>query len=234
MFDTRRFGAYIARLRKGADMTQSELSDKLNITRQAVSKYEVGDSFPDVSILIIIADTFGVSVDDLINSGDPTRGEAMILSGVASGKHDFIAQNVIDIMSLAPYLKPSVLDKLSVGLSVQGIDISNIVSLANYLSDSAVIELLENAKLDSVEVTNELIGKLIPLLDDRSKLQIFDKILSGEMDWHMIRVLLPYAYYLSSQIEAAVVEGALPWEALKVLQEAWVDIYEKRKKDDIF
>lgn len=214
-------------------MTQSELSDILNVTRQAVSKYEVGDSFPDVSILIIIADTFGVTVDDLIDSGDPTRGEAIILSGVASGKKDILAESVTDIMSLAPYLKPSVLDKLSAGLSRQGIDISNIVSLANYLSDSTVIELLENAKFDSEKITDELIGKLIPLLDDRSKLQIFDKILSGEMDWHMIRVLLPYAYYLSSQIEAAVVEGALPWDALGVLKEAWEDIYRKQKNDDL-
>ncbi len=46
MFDTRKFGAFLARLRKNADMTQSELADKLNLTRQAISKYERGDSFP--------------------------------------------------------------------------------------------------------------------------------------------------------------------------------------------
>ncbi len=40
MFDTRKFGRYLSKLRKTADMTQSEFADKLNITRQAVSRYE--------------------------------------------------------------------------------------------------------------------------------------------------------------------------------------------------
>ena len=45
MFDPVKFGGMIARLRKRADMTQSELGDLLGVTRQAVSKYEVGDSY---------------------------------------------------------------------------------------------------------------------------------------------------------------------------------------------
>lgn len=48
MFDIRAFGAYIARLRKNMDLTQLKLSDRLNVTRQAVSKWEMGDSFHDI------------------------------------------------------------------------------------------------------------------------------------------------------------------------------------------
>ncbi len=44
MFDTRKFGAYVSKLRKNADMTQSALSDRLGLTRQSVSNYERGDS----------------------------------------------------------------------------------------------------------------------------------------------------------------------------------------------
>ncbi len=43
------------------------------------------------------------------------------------------------------------------------------------------------------------------------------KILDGEMDWHFIKVLLPYAGYITEQIEAAVAVGALPWEVLDIL-----------------
>ena len=56
MFDTKKFGIFLARQRKNADLTQSELAEKLNLTRQAISKYELGDSFPDISILIQIAE----------------------------------------------------------------------------------------------------------------------------------------------------------------------------------
>ena len=62
MFNTQTFGLKLAQLRKNADMTQSDLGDRLNVTRQAVSKYETGDSFPDVTILVTMAEVFGVSV----------------------------------------------------------------------------------------------------------------------------------------------------------------------------
>jgi len=65
MFDSRKFGAYLARLRKKADMTQSDLAIKLNLTRQAISKYEQGDSFPDISTLAEISKAFNVSFNDL-------------------------------------------------------------------------------------------------------------------------------------------------------------------------
>lgn len=111
MFDTKKFGAYISKLRKNEDMTQSELGDRLNLTRQAISKYEVGDSFPDISILILIADLFKVTLDELINSGEPTKGEAAVLGSFAKGNNDLPDHEISDIINLAPLLKPSVLGK---------------------------------------------------------------------------------------------------------------------------
>ena len=58
MFDANLFCENLSRLRRCADMTQSELADRLNLTRQAVSRYEKGDSFPDISILVKIAEIF--------------------------------------------------------------------------------------------------------------------------------------------------------------------------------
>ncbi|MDD4493334.1 MAG: helix-turn-helix transcriptional regulator [Eubacteriales bacterium] len=229
MFNTQIFGGYLSRLRKGADMTQSELADKLKLTRQSISSYERGDSFPDVSILVLIADIFGITLDELINSGEPTRGESLILGNVAVGNDDLIAESISDIVNLAPLLKPSVLDKLSVGLSQKGIDISDIVELAEYLNEDSVVTMLENATFDTI--SDELLEKLMPLLDDRSKCTVFEKILDGEMDWHLIRSLLPYAEYMTSQIEAAVVEGALPKEALNVMREGLTELWDKQRKN---
>lgn len=50
MFDTMKFGRALSTLRKQADMTQSEVADRLNMSRQAISKYERGESFPDISV----------------------------------------------------------------------------------------------------------------------------------------------------------------------------------------
>ena len=56
----------IARLRQQAGMTQLELAEKLHYSDKAVSKWERGESIPDVGVLKQIADLFRVTVDSLL------------------------------------------------------------------------------------------------------------------------------------------------------------------------
>ncbi|MBQ1612683.1 MAG: helix-turn-helix transcriptional regulator, partial [Alphaproteobacteria bacterium] len=48
--DKEKFGAFIAERRKALDMTQKELADRLMISDKAVSKWERGLSFPDITL----------------------------------------------------------------------------------------------------------------------------------------------------------------------------------------
>lgn len=217
MFDPMKFGKALSTLRKRADMTQNEVADRLNLSRQAISKYERGESFPDISVLVMIAELFDVTLDELIGYGDPTGGESSLLQSIAQGISDVVAENIADVVNLAPLLKPSILAKLSQQFGRQGIDISDIVALAEYLNDDAVVRLIETATFD--DIGDELLARFIPMLNRASKEAIFQKILNGEMDWHFIAALLPYADYITTQIEAAVVAGALPREALDILAE---------------
>ena len=113
MFDTIKFGKALSTLRKQADMTQNEVADRLNLSRQAISKYECGESFPDISVLVMIAELFRITLDQLIAYGEPTRGESSILKNVAKGNADIVAENIADVVNLAPLLKPSVLTKVA-------------------------------------------------------------------------------------------------------------------------
>lgn len=56
----------IAELRRNNNMTQLELAEKLNYSDKAISKWERGESLPDVAVLKNIADIFLVSVDYLL------------------------------------------------------------------------------------------------------------------------------------------------------------------------
>ena len=56
----------IAALRQASHMTQLELAEKLNYSDKAISKWERGESIPDVLVLKTIADLFGVSLDYLL------------------------------------------------------------------------------------------------------------------------------------------------------------------------
>ncbi|NLC79545.1 MAG: helix-turn-helix transcriptional regulator [Ruminococcaceae bacterium] len=57
----------IIELRKTAGITQAELAQRLNYTDKAVSKWERGESIPDVTVLKSVADNFGVTVDYLLS-----------------------------------------------------------------------------------------------------------------------------------------------------------------------
>ena len=61
----------ITELRKAVPLTQAELAEKLNYSDKAVSKWERGESVPDVIVLKQIADLFGVTVDYLLEEVHP-------------------------------------------------------------------------------------------------------------------------------------------------------------------
>ena len=60
-------GENIARFRKEKGWTQAELGDKLGVSNQAVSKWELGTTMPDIMLLPVLADTFGVYIDELFS-----------------------------------------------------------------------------------------------------------------------------------------------------------------------
>ena len=66
MIDTISLGKRIAEQRHGKGLTQKELADKVGVTAQAVSKWERGNTCPDISILDEIAEALNVSVSDLL------------------------------------------------------------------------------------------------------------------------------------------------------------------------
>lgn len=66
--DAKKFGTFIATLRKENNMTQVELAQKLQVTDKAVSKWERGLGFPDINTIEPLADALGVSVLEIMRS----------------------------------------------------------------------------------------------------------------------------------------------------------------------
>lgn len=62
----------LMKYRKKAKLTQVELAEKLNYSDKAVSKWERGDSLPDIIVLNDIAKLFNISLDSLISESDET------------------------------------------------------------------------------------------------------------------------------------------------------------------
>lgn len=59
-------GRFITECRKSMNMTQSDLANRLGITNRAVSKWERGNSIPDVSIMLELCEILNISVNELL------------------------------------------------------------------------------------------------------------------------------------------------------------------------
>ena len=66
------FGQRFQRLRKNANLTQEEVATTLNITAQAVSKWENDVSAPDISVLVELSNILSVSLDELLGKQKAT------------------------------------------------------------------------------------------------------------------------------------------------------------------
>ncbi len=68
--NTSKIGEQIALLRKNKGLTQAELGEQLNITFQAVSKWERGETLPDTAVLLDLATALDTTVDYILIGGE--------------------------------------------------------------------------------------------------------------------------------------------------------------------
>lgn len=97
-------------LRKQKGLSQEELANRLNVSRQTISKWEVGDSTPDMEKLVAISDLFEISLGKLV------KGEETVYGGEVSTKSEF-----------ANELKEKVLTDENKKKAKQGVKIAAIV-----------------------------------------------------------------------------------------------------------
>lgn len=75
-----KFPEQLVKLRKEQKLSQEELAQKLFLTRQSISKWETGDSVPDMDNLVQLAKILNVDLDELVLGIEkPTEGQAQKL-----------------------------------------------------------------------------------------------------------------------------------------------------------
>jgi transcriptional regulator with XRE-family HTH domain len=61
------FGSTLKKVRLAQGLSQQQVADKLNLTRQTISKWENGRGYPDFENLILLSELYGVTIDQLVN-----------------------------------------------------------------------------------------------------------------------------------------------------------------------
>lgn len=98
-----KFAQKLYKLRTDAGYSQEDLANKLEVSRQAVSKWEMGVALPETNKLVDIARFFGVSIDYLLKEGlqlDPDEGlDRLVLKFLGYAQDmDGASKELIDIL----------------------------------------------------------------------------------------------------------------------------------------
>ena len=140
--DNLKIGQYIQNLRKTKGMSQRQLADQLNISFQAVSKWENGESVPDTGILLELCEVLETTVEKLLNGGtyalnqrkvmrveDVMEGfRCMEMIGKCFGEHSTFYEGMVEGINkkmnidLLQYLKdPKAREAMYAEVLIQGI-----------------------------------------------------------------------------------------------------------------
>ena len=164
MFNMKNIGFKISELRKKNNMTQMELADKMNISFQAVSNWERGNSMPDISKLPELAKIFGVSVDEIIGTKSP------LLDSIVNGRMEkYIADNGLtkdEIKEIAPIIKPSQAKHIFENIK-DAVDIKGIEDLLPFLDQETIDDIArkfiaEGKSIDDIAmfVSSDIVNEL--------------------------------------------------------------------------
>ena len=111
------FNNRLYQLRKQSGMSQEELANRLNVSRQTISKWEIGDSTPEMEKLIAIHDLFHISLDELVLGKSPDSEKN---SSTTSGIINVLEQKILTSENKR---------KLKSGLKVTAIVLGLIVAI---------------------------------------------------------------------------------------------------------
>ena len=158
-------GKRIAALRRDKELKQDELAEKLGVTPQAVSKWENDQTCPDISLLPLLAETLGVSIDELLTGKKEEFPAVRLLSEnerrdindmilrviVNSKKGDNVRVNLpLPLVRLALEAELS-MPQMYGSEALKNIDLAGILAMVDHGVIGNIVEI-ESADGDTVRV----------------------------------------------------------------------------------
>lgn len=167
------FANNLSSLRRQSGMTQLELAERLKYSDKAISKWERGESVPDVGVLKYIADTFGVDVDYLIESEHKAReresAETLRVKTRNRTEITLISVAVVWLVALTAYVTASMATNGKIHLWLAFIYAVPISSIVWLVFNSIWFNRRRNFLIVSILIWTVLISLFITLIPVSAK-----------------------------------------------------------------
>ena len=166
LIDKNKVGLYIKLLRVQKGFTQNELAKALNVTFQAVSRWENGDSLPDSSILIELGEVLGSNVETILRGGNYFANERKLISvRMVSDSLEHL-NKCINALDQDIKMRQAILDGIESSMHFNFVDayksnrgrealigevlIQCVLSGKYYVSKSEVVDFFSNDKIKAI------------------------------------------------------------------------------------
>lgn len=187
-FDTMKVAQKIRNGRIAKNMTQMNLADAMEVSYQAVSNWERGNSMPDIGRLRQLCDILDISVEELLGGGEGAKTITKIVNRETQGAAETITAEELE--EIAPLLPPRETEKLMDERvrHREKLDIKEIVKLAPFLDQEYLDQLVEK-----VCEVGDLSGitALAPFLGQEALDKLADRF-SGTADVGKLTGLAPF------------------------------------------
>ena len=110
------FGEKLQKLRQKAGMSQDALAERLNVSRQAVSRWERDETMPETDKVVALADLFGVTTDYLLRQG--TEEEPQAAQATVSAPHKDSGREILERLGYLAKTKGYLLGWVLIGWGV--------------------------------------------------------------------------------------------------------------------
>jgi transcriptional regulator with XRE-family HTH domain len=160
--DNKKVGNFISTTRKSLPLTQKEIAERLGVTNKAVSKWETGEGYPEITILPALAEILGVTVDELLKGERSENHDMVQAAAVPSKQYEYLLDKAV--------LKFKSAHIIAAGISMLGAILSYTIAFSTPYRNSAVfgtalvllsiIVFLVN--YNSVKVSYEKFSQLCP------------------------------------------------------------------------
>jgi len=209
MLDNKKIASYIASKRKLKGLTQQQVADALNISFQAVSKWENGTAYPTIELLYALSELFGVTTDEILRATDSDEiGLTYTQAGVNVSYTDTMKSEMAEYLSSS---NPRVLNGLGSFASLYDIkfdDIPNPVLVLKSEEPGSKQKLaLKYGYTESIchDLINHLVNDIIVM--GAKPLAALDTIVCGNAEGDTIKALVKGISEACRQNECDLVGG---------------------------
>lgn len=172
-----KFGDNLRNLRKSKKLSQEDLAEKMNVSRQSVSKWETGDAYPEMNNLLELCKIFHCHINDLVNDSiididsldEEIKMNVVKFKSEQQSKMKGLSKAIIVITKIGKILSIISIPIIAVSMIIMGIIIRNID-----VKDNEII-WNGNNHIEIVEIDNKLsirIGDQLVLADTSNQSEI--------------------------------------------------------------